>query len=135
MRLLQRAPDGGSKSGVSGYFLIEIKSLFSIVLLHFAPGSREAYHEHAFNAWTLWLGGHVIESVLDPVDPRRVFEARPWKAGDLKYTPRELMHKITAGDEGAWAISIRGPWVNTWREWSKGSLTTLTHGRKEVPSV
>ena len=49
MKLFKYMKDGGPESTVWGYFLIEIKSLFTIVLLHFKNGSREAYHNHAFN--------------------------------------------------------------------------------------
>jgi hypothetical protein len=48
-------PDGGKDSGVTGYFLIEWKPIFSIGILHFKEGTREAYHNHAFNALTWWL--------------------------------------------------------------------------------
>jgi len=47
MRLFQKAKDGGPESPVDGYFLIEIKSLFSIALLKFNNGGRENYHTHA----------------------------------------------------------------------------------------
>jgi len=42
-------------------FLIEWKILFSIGILHFQEGSREAFHNHAFNAITFWLSGDVTE--------------------------------------------------------------------------
>jgi quercetin dioxygenase-like cupin family protein len=124
MRVLQKAPDGGSNSGVTGYFLIECKSLFSIVLLHFAEGSREAYHEHAFNAVTVWLKGKVQEQHLDGSFKR-------FKAGQLKYTPRGTFHRIV-GLRSTWALSVRGPWRDHWRESRMGRIVTLTHGRKEV---
>lgn len=127
MRFFSKAPDGGKGSGVTGYFLVEIKSLFSIVLLHFEKGTREAFHEHAFNAVTIWLKGWVIEWF--PPDPVHGYSHRCWVPGDIKYTPRECFHKIEAL-EPSWALSFRGPWVNTWREWKRGVFTTLTHGRK-----
>jgi len=126
MRFLQKAPDGGTNSGVTGYFLIEIKWLFTIVLLRFNKGSREAYHEHAFNAWTLWLKGHVKEHHLDrPDDPLE------FRGGQVKYTPRTCFHKIE-GIETTWALSFRGPWRDFWREWRDGKVVWLTHGRLEV---
>jgi quercetin dioxygenase-like cupin family protein len=60
-RFFYKKPDGGKESGVTGYFLIEWKPLFSIGLLHFKRGSREAFHSHAFNAVTFWLKGEVTE--------------------------------------------------------------------------
>lgn len=124
MRIFSKAPDGGATSGVTGYFLVEIKSLFSIVLLHFSAGSREAFHEHAFNAWTLWLSGSVEEHHTDG----RVLS---FTAGNLKFTSRSCFHKIIGITE-AWAISVRGPWTDYWRERRKGKDVTLTHGRKIV---
>lgn len=59
MRLMSYASDGGINSGVKGLFLIEIKPVFSIVLLRFRKGTREAYHSHAFNAVTWFLKGTV----------------------------------------------------------------------------
>jgi hypothetical protein len=134
VKLFSKAADGGKGSGVTGYFLIEWKRAFSIVLLHFAKGTREAYHEHAFNAWTLWLKGHVCEHSLNPRNGRwQTYGAvrTYFRAGQLKYTPRSNMHKIEAL-EPTWALSIRGPWVDRWRELRGSSLVTLTHGRKVV---
>lgn len=126
MKLFSKASDGGKGSGVTGYFLVEIKSLFSIVLLHFSEGSREAFHSHAFNAWTYWLRGYVVERVFARAG------ARHFEAGEWKYTPRELMHKVEGGHGGAWAISFRGPWSSYWREFRDGKHIILTHGRKEI---
>lgn len=39
MKLFSKSHDGGKDSGVTGYWLIESKSLFSIVLLRFSEGS------------------------------------------------------------------------------------------------
>ncbi|MBK3400436.1 hypothetical protein HPY23_28610 [Methylobacterium sp. IF7SW-B2] len=125
MKLLQAAPDGGAKSGVRGYFLIEHKKTLSIVLLRFEKGTREAFHEHAFNALTVWLKGRVLEHHLD--GPTKAFRGGQWKL-----TPRSTFHKLEAL-ETTWAISFRGPWVDRWREWRGGRMVTLTHGRKEVP--
>jgi hypothetical protein len=131
LKLFRKAADGGENSGVTGFFLIECKSLFSIVLLRFSKGSREAYHEHAFNAWTLWLRGRVVEEACD-LNRYPTLRRKLWWPMDLKYTPRNLMHRIIAGPDGAWAISVRGPWLNRWRELREGRYVTLTHGRKEV---
>lgn len=50
MKILSWEKDGGPDSKVHGFYLIEIKSLFSIVFLKFEGKSREAFHDHAFNA-------------------------------------------------------------------------------------
>jgi hypothetical protein len=126
MKLMQWAKDGGPDSPVTGLFLVEIKSLFSVVVLHFG-GTREAYHSHAFNALTLWVKGAVEERVKEG----SCEEAHLWYAGDLKYTPRGLMHKVVPIRD-AWAISFRGPWADTWKEFINNKFITLTHGRKVV---
>lgn len=123
-RLLFRASDGGKDSGVTGYFLIEWKPCFSIVLLHFREGTREAYHSHAFNAWTYWIRGHVMEV-------QRNGSAKFFWRGHTKFTPRECFHKVHAL-RSTWALSLRGPWASTWQEDRNGQLVTLTHGRAEV---
>lgn len=127
MKLFAKAPDGGAGSGVTGFYLVEIKSLFSIVLLRFSKGSREAFHSHAFNAWTVWLRGEV--RVREYFLPTSMFLR--WRAGQIKFTPRNCFHKIEGG-RTAWALTFRGPWADRWQESRRGRLVTLTHGRKEV---
>lgn len=127
MKLLQCAKDGGPNSTVTGFFLIEIKSLFSIVFLRFGEGTRENFHSHAFNAFTWWLKGFVTEYHKDG----RVLY---WKASiKPKYTPRRCFHKIYA-DKPAYAFSIRGPWASSWKEFNPNTNKTITlaHGRKVV---
>lgn len=124
MKFLSKSHDGGKDSGVTGFFLVEIKSMFSIVLLKFNKGTREAYHNHAFNALTIWLKGSVLEHLLDGT-------ILQWKAGDFKYTPRENFHKVESLSD-TWALCFRGPWLDRWNESRKGNLVTLTHGRKEI---
>lgn len=127
MKLFKKGFDGGSQSNVTGYWLIEIKPLFSIVLLRFGKGSREAYHTHAFNALTWFIKGEVEEIHNSG---KRI----TWKPSlKPKITKRECYHKVFAKDT-TWALSIRGPWVDTWKEFRERSNkeVTLTHGRKEI---
>ena len=134
MKLFQKSYDGGEGSGVTGYWLIEAKSLFSIVLLHFSPGSRDAYHSHAFNALTWWLQGEVEEEFVHA--DIYGYVSRKWRPSLFpKWTPRDNFHKIIAGEEGAWAISFRGPWSKTWQENKNGETYELTHGRVRVDSL
>ena len=53
--LFHTGKDGGPESKVDGYWLFRHKRLFTVALLRFSKGSREAYHSHAFNAvsWVL----------------------------------------------------------------------------------
>lgn len=125
-RFFYTKPDGGLESGVTGYFLVEWKPFFSIGLLHFKKGSREAFHSHAFNAVTFWLKGSVTE-VKFPTRDRASFSAglKP------KYTPRENFHKVIAHDD-TYALTFRGPWLDYWYEFKQGNHLILTHGRKVI---
>jgi hypothetical protein len=127
MRFLEWAKDGGPESPVMGFFLIEVKWLFSIVLLRFSPGSRDAYHSHAFNALTWFLKGKVIEFFANGF-------SRPWGPSLWpKWTPRDCVHKV-GSVETTWALSVRGPWARTWFE-LRGPMkkrVDLGHGRKEL---
>lgn len=127
MRFMQTAPDGGKDSGVTGFFIIEIKSLFSIVLLKFLPNQRDNYHSHAFHALTWFIKGLGYEDRIDRSYIRVLCPSlRP------KYTPRKNTHKVNVIDP-LYAISFRGPWKDTWQEVRPdGSTITLTHGQKEV---
>lgn len=125
MKFFKKSHDGGKESGVTGYWLIEWKAGFSIVLLRFSPGSREAFHNHAFNALTWWLAGSVREVFLEG-------GFKDWEPSFIpKWTPRSCFHKILAQDV-SWALSIRGPWSKTWQEHKHGKLINLTHGRKVI---
>jgi len=118
-----KASDGGKDSGVTGYMLIEWKGLFSIGLLHFNKGSREAFHNHAFNAITWWLKGSVTEEMTSGSKKDFKPSLKP------KITKRNCFHKIIA-HVSSWALTFRGPWNDTWKELRKNSEVTLTHGRK-----
>lgn len=127
MKFLKHMKDGGPESKVNGYWLVEIKSLFSIVLLHFSNGSREAFHSHAFNAYSWVLHGRLHE---DPLHSWANYYKPSFK---VIFTPRSMFHKVTSiGD--TWVLSIRGPWSDTWQEFlpDKDKFQTLTHGRKVV---
>lgn len=134
MRFLSRAKDGGPESTVTGYWLIELKKLFSIVLLRFDDGSRDSYHEHAFDSLNWVLRGKVIEHIPDvstPLDwPRQI----TYRASIIPIvTRRKRLHRVVS--EGTtWVLSIRGPWRRTWRELDPKTwgFTTLTHGRRIV---
>jgi hypothetical protein len=129
MLIFKKKSDGGPNSGVSGYWLIEIKWLFSIVLLKFNPNDRENFHSHAFNALTFWLKGNVQEQIMD-VETKQS-SLKKFKMGNVKYTPRDNVHKIHC-TKTAWAISFRGKWKDEWFEYNEtdDKMITLTHGRK-----
>lgn len=119
--------DGGPESKVwmAG---LEIKSLFSVLLLRFEDGSREAYHSHAFNALSWVLRGKLVEQEWQAIS----LHTRLHKASFMPiYTSRDNMHKVTSIGR-TWVLSFRGPWADTWKEFVNGKVITLTHGRKEV---
>ncbi len=130
MKLFSYGKDGGQESKVWGFWLIEIKSIFSIVLLRFEDGSRECYHEHAFNCFSWVLRGKLIEQFLALKSGANQEHGASW----LPFITRKTtFHKVISKGR-TWVLSFRGPWCDRWREHDEatGKTTTLTHGRKEV---
>lgn len=128
MKFLHKAKDGGPQSTVTGYWLAEIKSLFSIVLLKFEDGSRDEYHNHAFNSINWILKGKVEEQFTSE-GLNLTYKA------SLKpvVTTRTRMHRVVSKGT-TWVLSFRGPWAETWNEYNKDTKKwqVLTHGRKVV---
>lgn len=125
MKFLTKAKDGGPDSPVDGYFLIEIKGLFSIAFLKFNKGTRETYHNHAFNALTWFISGDMVEEDVNE------FDILTYKRSFLpKFTPKSKMHRVKANKD-SWCFTLRGPWSRTWEEYDKKKdlTTVLTHGR------
>lgn len=128
MRFLYWGKDGGKESKVWGFWPVEIKSLFSIALLKFENGSREAYHSHAFNSISWVLSGRLTE-----------YEKNTGRASiynsSLKpiITKRDTFHMVKSLGT-TWVLTFRGPWADTWEEFRtrEGRMVTLTHGRVEV---
>jgi len=124
---MEKSKDGGPESPVDGFFVIEIKSLFSIAVLKFNKGCRETFHNHAFNALTWFLSGDMVEEDANG-------ELLPYRKSLLpKVTKREKMHRVIANRD-SWAVTVRGPWSKYWNEYDKkeDKETTLTHGRRVV---
>lgn len=128
MRFFSRAKDGGPKSTVVGYWLVELKKLFSVVLLRFDDGSRDEFHSHAFNSLSWVLRGRLVENHIDG----RVEEHR---AGLWPVTTRRSTFHRVVSQGTTWVVSFRGPWSDHWHEFDPktGELTTLADGRVEVP--
>jgi len=127
MKLLSKGKDGGPESSVTGYWLCEFKSLFSIVLLKFEGLSREAYHEHAFNSISWILNGKLIETLMN-------YDTNIYKRS-LKpiVTKRTTYHKVDSVGT-TWVLSFRGPWTDTWREYLpiEAKEKVLTNHRVEI---
>lgn len=125
MKILKRSKDGGPESPVDAFFVVEIKSLFSIALLRFNKGGREAFHTHAFNAWTWFISGDLVEEDING-------EFHIYKRNILpKSTRRTKNHRVIA-DRTSWCLTVRGPWAKTWTEDDETHHTVLTHGRQVV---
>jgi hypothetical protein len=142
LKLFEISKDGGPESTVWAHWLVEIKWLFSIVLLRFENGSRDAYHNHAFNCISWVLKGKLVEHVKE-IAPAGIALGQHYPAHDYHfintYTPslkpvmtyRDTMHKVVS--EGrTWVVSFRGPWGRTWKEIENGEGKTLTNGRRVV---
>lgn len=127
MKIFSKGFDGGPSSTVTGYWLAEIKRLFSIVLLKFSHGSRDEYHSHAFNSINWVLRGRVTEYNRDGT----VTVYGPSLLPII--TRRSTFHRVVS--EGTtWVFSLRGPWKKTWLEYNPSSNKTvvLTEHRREV---
>ncbi len=118
--------DGGPKSRVDGFWLFRHKRLFTVALLRFSEGSREAFHSHAFNSWSVLLTGGLLEQHLDgTVDTHT--------AGNVIKTFRNTFHKVYGLADANWVLTFRGPWADTWQEVTEdGEYVTLTHNRVVV---
>ena len=127
MSFFKKAKDGGPQSPVDAFFLFEIKSLCSIALLRFNPGGREAFHTHAFNAWTWFLYGELLEEHL--TSDGWVKYSFYKRSLFPKITRRSRNHRVYA-ERTSWCLTIRGPWADTWTEDTSTHHTVLTHGRK-----
>jgi hypothetical protein len=140
--------DGGPESRVRMWGL-ECKGLGSILLLRFEEGTREAFHTHAFNAWSWVLAGVLIEQTLPEknqplwyellckMDERGLSQFTSWAGFGPSfrpiYTDRRRFHKVAGGSRGAWVLTFRSRWWTGWREYNPvtGQQTKLANGRKE----
>ncbi len=127
MKFFRKNKDGGPKSTVTGYWLAEIKSLFSIALLKFENGSRDAYHSHAFDSVNWVLRGRLAEEHLSGEFVDYVPSLRP------VITRRDTFHRVISSGT-SWVLSFRGPWTSTWQEYNPATdnYSTLAHGRTVV---
>ena len=116
--------DGGSESPVDAYFLIEIKDWFSIAILKFNKGGREAYHTHAFDAYTWFLKGNLVEK--DVNGKYYVYE----RSLVPKKTLKSKNHRVTALSD-SWCLTVRGKWDKTWTEYNEtlDETTIFSDGR------
>lgn len=123
----EHGKDGGPNSKVNGYWIIRIKGLFSIAILRFDRGSREAYHSHAFNSISWLLSGRLLEYTIGGL---RTFYNPSFKP---IITTRDTFHKVYGIEDENFILTFRGPWADTWKELDEnGDFITLTHNRVVV---
>lgn len=129
MKFFSWAKDGGPQSTVEAFFICEIKNFFSIAVLKFNPGTRPAFHSHAFNALTWFLSGALVEQDVSQREATYFYR----RSVVPKVTLRSKCHRVLAA-ETSWCLTVRGPWSKTWKEQDieKGTSTTLGHGRRVV---
>lgn len=133
MKFFKYGKDGGPKSTVTGYWVLEIKSLLSIALLKFSDGSRDQYHSHAFNCISWVLSGELREHILKKLYDRPNVYKPSWMP---IITRRGTFHRVVSNGD-TWVFTIRGPWRDWWKEfdpWTQ-KYTTLSHGRKVISHV
>jgi hypothetical protein len=130
VKFFSKSKDGGPESNVTGYWLVEIKNWFSIALLKFEPGSREAYHSHAFNCLSWVLSGCLEEKHLTGGLELHRPSLIPFT------TKRSTFHQVFSIGR-SWVLTFRGPWAKTWREYIPHNQTVqiLENGRKVVSQV
>lgn len=136
MKFFSKGKDGGPESTVTGYWLLEIKSLFSIVLLKFDGHSREAFHEHAFNSVSWLLQGQLNEYHRIENNPHLKIMMPHYPSWLPISTWKKTCHKVDSVGV-SWVISFRGPWSKIWKEYNflTGEQTTLTYGRTVLNKV
>lgn len=127
MRLMYWGKDGGPESTVWGFWPIEIKGLFSVALLRFEDGSRDAYHNHAFNSVSWLIKGELHEDYLDGKGRPYLPSLRPI------ITRRHTFHKVSSVGR-SYVLTFRGPWTRTWMEFrpEDNQFVELTNGRQET---
>lgn len=127
MKFLSSSKDGGPESTVTAYWLFEIKWLCSIALLRFDQGSRDVFHNHAFNSISWLLSGQLREVFVGTGARNYLPSIFPI------FTYRNTMHKVFGVSPRSWVLTFRGPWSRRWNEYHPNQeTTTLTHGRQEV---
>ena len=130
MKLFYFGKDGGPDSTVWGFWPIEAKGLFSVALLCFENGSREAFHSHAFNSVSWVLTGGLTEMVLEGPELTYKPSFKP------VWTPRSRFHKV-ASEGRSWVLTFRGPWKDTWQEYlpKLRKYVRLSSGRRIIPGA
>ena len=127
MLFFKKRKDSGLESAVTGYWFIESKKFFSILLLKFEGKSREAFHTHAFNCFSIVLKGKITETMLSG-------SVRTYSIWDGVFLLIGIHFIKLIQMVLLLFLNFRGPWTDKWKEFLPGmnKYLTLTHGRKVV---
>lgn len=134
MLLLEIAKDGGPDSKVMGFWFFRAKPLFTVALLRFANGTRDAFHSHAFHSVSWVLRGELEENRYAFEEAGRIFTSvsRYLPSWRPIFTSRRNLHRVESKGT-TWVLTFRGPWAKTWQEITEsGETITLTHNRRRV---
>jgi hypothetical protein len=124
------------KGVVIRYTLIEIKWLFSIYFHQIKTFEQDRFHTHAFNAHVFIIRGGYCDKIKDGIGPNKPTKTVQFKAGDYRYIPRLLNHKLLEAKENTVSVLITGSYSNIWtEETDEGVLRILTKGRKPLIEI
>lgn len=116
--------------------LFECKWLFSVYIHHIATPIQDRFHTHAFNAIVYIAHGGYVDCIKDGIGPDKPVRNEKYFAGQWRYIPRELNHRLSEAEADTYSILITGPYAALWtEETNEGLLRILTTGRRPLCEV
>jgi len=130
-RILPKKKFVFGKGCVTRYTLLEIRWLCSVYFHHVETFEQDRFHTHAFNALALIIRGGYEECVKLGVGPNKPIYFKSYKAGDLRWIPRELNHKLLEAKPDSVSMLFTGPYSTIWtEELDNGDVKVITKGQK-----
>jgi len=109
---------------VTRYTLMEFRHFFSVYFHHIDTQAQDRFHTHAFNSYAWVLSGGYTDVTRDGIK-------HEYRAGDLRYIPREFNHKLTKALPDTLTLLVTGPYAGIWtEELDNGTLLVLTQHHK-----
>jgi hypothetical protein len=119
------------KGCVTRYTLFEFRNFCSIYFHHVETFEQDRFHTHAFNALVWILRGGYNECVKQGVGPNKPVKCQYFKAGDWRWIPRELNHKLLEAKPDSVSLLIAGPYSSIWtEELDNGDVKVITKHQK-----
>lgn len=119
------------KGCVTRYTLLEIRWLINIYFHHIETFEQDRFHTHAFNALVWILRGGYEECVKHGIGPNKSTELKYYKAGDFRWIPRALNHKLLKAEVDSISLLIAGPYASIWtEELDNGDVKVITTHQK-----